>query len=323
MQNAVQKQQQSLLMLAQVSNLLNDTALAVVRKIVNGGSESSDSNEISSEQPGETTKSVQDIKAAALVDAVLTGEASADINTALQDAMVAALAKSGQDIQDLAEKIANTNEIKKDNREEAKNLWDEIQDWPDGETREITISTWEEGADGTYVKVEKTVSLTKDEAESLLDKLEKSLDEADSRGSSEAADIPYQLVEGSLIVGEAEISELVPNANEILEGLEIIDGQDEEDDTGISQEELEELYIKVNNLLDTADAIVEQISILKDLQESMKGSQISIAPVLLYAEEQSDGTYNMVPEATLLSEETIPLVINAMEETLNMIIEEM
>ena len=116
---------------------------------------------------------------------------------------------AASELEDIADDQADRQEMKESTREEQQILEDELSDWPDGETREITYSDWEKQADGTYVKVEKTVTLTKEEAESLRDRLETRVDEADSRNSSVGSESPYQLVEGNILVGEADISDLV------------------------------------------------------------------------------------------------------------------
>ena len=143
---------------------------------------------------------------------------------------------AASELEDIADDQADRQEMKESTREEQQILEDELSDWPDGETREITYSDWEKQADGTYVKVEKTVTLTKEEAESLRDRLETRVDEADSRNSSVGSESPYQLVEGNILVGEADISDLVlENGGEPGES-DLSDGR-----------RTEELNIKVDN----------------------------------------------------------------------------
>jgi hypothetical protein len=60
-------------------------------------------------------------------------------------------------------------------REEIAMLQDELSDWPDGETREITYQELVQQPDGSYKLVTKTQIMTKEEAESLLDSMEDQL----------------------------------------------------------------------------------------------------------------------------------------------------
>ena len=57
-----------------------------------------------------------------------------------------------EELTDITANQTEEQEQKKTTSEEQQTLKDELADWPDGETREITVTTWEEGEDGTLVK---------------------------------------------------------------------------------------------------------------------------------------------------------------------------
>lgn len=213
LQNALQKQQQAIQMMSQLSKILNDTAMAVVRKMSNGGSGSTDSSESSIDEPGETEDSQYEAEAAALVDAILAGEVPVDVKAVIQEVLRESYQDNYEDLEYFADKVKSYNEMKASIREEANILEDELSDWPDGESREITVTTWEEGEDSTYVKVEKTVTLTKEEAKNLLNSMEDMLEAGSDQDASEAnsevteSEYSYHLVEGRILVGEAALAE--------------------------------------------------------------------------------------------------------------------
>ena len=136
-----------------------------------------------------------------LSDQNATGKTPIDINTLVQDVLRADYSETAQDLKDTADGVQSQNETKNGIREEIVTLQDELGDWPDdGSTREITYSEWEEGENGTMVKVKITVTLTKDEAEALLEKMGEDQENKDSRGDSEGSKPPYQLAEGRILV---------------------------------------------------------------------------------------------------------------------------
>lgn len=134
-------------------------------------------------------------------------EASDDPMAMATDVMLENYSEASQDLQDMADDVQSQTEMKKSTREEISMLQDELSDWPDGETREITYTDWEKQADGTYVKVEKTEIMTKDQAENLMEKMEQNFQDTDERVIADEADVLYQLEEGSMVVGEAELDE--------------------------------------------------------------------------------------------------------------------
>ena len=228
LQNNLQKQQQTISMLSTISKMLHDTAMAVVRKMSNGGSDSSGSSESSIDESGETEDSQFEAEAAALVDAALAGEVPADVKAIIQDVLL----ESNQDLEDITDKVNTYNEMENSIREEVSILQDELSDWPDGEMREITYTSWEKNSDGSYVKREKTVTLTKDEAEALLNGMENLLTAVDSQANSEGTEsgYSYEMMEGRILVGEAEVIE--PTGNAIEDDEEDGENDEDEDDEG-------------------------------------------------------------------------------------------
>ncbi len=111
--------------------------------------------------------------------------------------------KVGENQQESSDRKAST-------REEILTLQDELSDWPDGEPREITYNDWVKQADGSYVKVEITVKLTKEEAETLLDRMQENLSDRGPEGSSSGSTIleyadRFELDTGSILVDSADI----------------------------------------------------------------------------------------------------------------------
>ena len=314
LQNMLQKQQQNIQMMSNLSKIMHDTALAVSRKMSGSGSDSSSSNGPSSDGSVGEGNTQHEAEATDLVRAVIVGEASADINPALQDAMLAALAESGQDVQDLAEKIANANEMKNDLREEANNLRDELQEWPDGETREITITTWEKGEDGTYVKVEKTVTISKEEARTLFENMEEGSENANVRGGSEEVETPYQLVEGTILVSEA----LIESAPAIT------DGDEEQGDTSGRIEFVKELLAKLNELgaeLKEHRIILakarEEISLLRDELSDWPDGDDTQTITYRDVEKQADDSFQIVDKTETMTKDQLENQIHSLEESVN------
>jgi len=137
-----------------------------------------------------------------------------------------------QDLSDMAEKQREVDEDKANIREAVSAIQDELADWPDGETRTITYTTWEEQPDGSSTRVEKTVILTKEQAQDLLESLEDSPGDQATKGKSEGAEsalaqieIPITLDGETLTVGSV-ISE---SAGARLVGVDI--PTDEETET--------------------------------------------------------------------------------------------
>ena len=91
-----------------------------------------------------------------------------------------------EDLDGIAAKEDEINQINESVRDQKDDLEDQLEKWPEGETRDITFTTWEEGEDGSMVRVETTVTLTKEEAEDFLEKMEEGLE--DSRSSSDGGD---------------------------------------------------------------------------------------------------------------------------------------
>lgn len=71
-----------------------------------------------------------------------------------------------------AQKMNYNNQMKETLREEAMMMRDQLSDWPDGESREISYQTIEKQDDGSYVIVEKKETMTKEGAENLMKSLE-------------------------------------------------------------------------------------------------------------------------------------------------------
>jgi hypothetical protein len=68
--------------------------------------------------------------------------------------------------------ISETREIIAALREEIAMLQDELDDWPEGETRTITYRMAERQSDGSFELVERTVFMTKEDARNLISNLE-------------------------------------------------------------------------------------------------------------------------------------------------------
>ncbi len=209
-------------------------------------------------------------------------------------------------------------------RQEISNLQDELDDWQEGETREITFNTWEKGEDGTMVKVEKTVTLTKEEAEDLLDTMEDRLSKDESRGGTESSDSIYQLNEGILVVGEAPVAELPLDLSDLMEDL-VLDGeeigetQEEVVETSDDQDDVDESDELRENYQQTINSINQQITSLQQIYQSLNGEPITLVVNLFFAEKQSDGTYTMVHQTTQVSYSSIPSLINMMLEKIYLI----
>lgn len=209
-------------------------------------------------------------------------------------------------------------------RQEISNLQDELDDWQEGETREITFNTWEKGEDGTMVKVEKTVTLTKEEAEDLLDTMEDRLSKDESRGGTESSDSIYQLNKGILVVGEAPVAELPLDLSDLMEDL-VLDGeeigetQEEVVETSDDQDDVDESDELRENYQQTINSINQQITSLQQIYQSLNGEPITLVVNLFFAEKQSDGTYTMVHQTTQVSYSSIPSLINMMLEKIYLI----
>ena len=200
---------------------------------------------------------------------------------------------------------------------------DELSDWPDGETREITYTDWEKQADGTFVKVEKTVTLTKDEAEDLLDQLETSIDEADSRGSSEGSESPFKLEVGSILVGEAKVLDFTPDTTESTLNLELEenilsvetsfseippDGVEILKEFTFDQEKFDSLKKQYNNYENAISTIESQINELNYLFDNWSGPEVQYHKIN-FVEKQSDGTYHTITKEIPLTRVSIPSYI--------------
>ena len=96
-----------------------------------------------------------------------------DPETLLTQTMFAALGGLQDDLRTFAERIQDKGNAKAAIREEMAMLQDELGDWPDdGSTRTLTYTQLVMQPDGSYSFIEKTQTLTKDQAKNLLDSME-------------------------------------------------------------------------------------------------------------------------------------------------------
>ncbi|MEE9599837.1 MAG: hypothetical protein V3V66_05185 [Anaerolineales bacterium] len=174
-----------------------------------------------------------------------------------------------------------------------------------------------------WSKWKKTVTLTKEEAEDLLNTMEKGLNEADSRGRTEGSESPYQLVEGNILVGEAGLAALPPDGSEILGDLVL-----EVDESDPNLEKLKDLYRLADNYEETIDILNGQLATLEEIASSpYEGKETHSQTGLAFGYvpwpdspgfyaitisspvKQSDGTYKMISETKPISDGTIPTFI--------------
>jgi len=172
--------------------------------------------------------------------------------------------------------------------------------------------------------VEKTVTLTKEEAEDLLDTMEDRLSKDESRGGTESSDSIYQLNKGILVVGEAPVAELPLDLSDLMEDL-VLDGeeigetQEEVVETSDDQDDVDESDELRENYQQTINSINQQITSLQQIYQSLNGEPITLVVNLFFAEKQSDGTYTMVHQTTQVSYSSIPSLINMMLEKIYLI----
>ena len=166
--------------------------------------------------------------------------------------------------------------------------------------REITYTDWEKQADGTYVKVEKTVTLTKDEAKNLLDQLETSLDKADPRGNLEETESPYQLVEGRILVSGAEI-EIPSNSN----------GENEDETTESTS--LGESFDKFSELEEQIFMLKREIIRLSHLMDDMLPSVGQDVTYTTY-EKTGELSYEAVEVTKTVNQEGLAEIIQNLYE---------
>jgi len=216
MQGILDKQQETIDMLAAMGEVQQDTADAVIKKT--GSGLTSAAGTLEGEESGEEGDNQIVIPAgngqidfASAVSRLSTNEFGSEeteersYSSGIDKLAEIAASKAEAAYSEIEELAANQadRQGEKESVRDLQTFKDELADWPDdSSTREITYNEWEKNEDGSYVKVEKTVTLTKDEAEDLLDQVEEVLEDSEGRRTSET---PYQLEEGSLLVGEAVI----------------------------------------------------------------------------------------------------------------------
>lgn len=98
-----------------------------------------------------------------------------DSETLTMDTLLCAYQGVQGTLEEFALKIQGSNVMKQEVREELTMLRDMLSDWPEGETRTITYSSMEKQPDGSYKMVEHTETLTKKDAENLIEKMETDL----------------------------------------------------------------------------------------------------------------------------------------------------
>ena len=129
LQNMLQKQQQLIQMLSNISKALEDSPLSDIRKVSGGGdSGSSDSSESSNDQPEGTTDPVIEAEAAALVEEVLAAETPEDAAALVQSVLRESYKENSQDLAFHAQKVKYFNECKKQVRTYLTQIEEKAQD---------------------------------------------------------------------------------------------------------------------------------------------------------------------------------------------------
>jgi hypothetical protein len=238
------------------------------------------------------------------------------------------------------------NQMKTDVREEIASLQDELDDWPEGKTRAITYTTWEEQSDGSYRRAEKNEEMSKEQAEDLVQNMERGLeglgsgrgiDRADS--SSESTGLNPFLSRESIGIKSAEIMdiELHPESEDSLEmdqelkvnperveilpdapatRAEIQEALDEYHDQ--IQEQVEELVAKLENYEDTLQVLQQDLVKLQTYYEEGANQAITYHT----AEKQPDGSYNLVSITQTIPSAIVPQLIQSMQQSLSQIMGE-
>ncbi len=199
LQNMLQKQQQLIQMLSNISKALEDNAMSDIRDLSSGG----DSNPVDDPESGgqstvRTTDPAIEAEAAALVEEVLAAKTPEDAAALVQSVLRESYMENNQDLAYHAHKVKFFNECKKQVRTHLADLRN-------------TTNTISEGEDGTQIE------------EKAQD-----LNEADSRGGAEESESHYQLVEGRLLVGEAEVINPIGNTND--EKYDTEEGEEDEEE---------------------------------------------------------------------------------------------
>ena len=230
-------------------------------------------------------------------------DASDDPMAMVTDVMLENYSEASQDLQDIADEVQSQTEMKNSTREEISMLQDELSDWPDdGETRDITYNEWVLDDDGTYQGVEVTEHLTKDEAKSLLAKMDNQLNSTDLLESREVTDITYQMEEGNILVGEAAFPELPSEGRQPLR------------DFTFDQEKYDMLKSKLAHYDGIKSKITYQINELENIYQNWSGLEVQDFEID-FAEKQSDGTYQIVTKVIPLTKISIISYIASMKAT--------
>ena len=196
---------------------------------------------------------------------------------------------------------ADANEMKNRLQEEASMLKDELDDWPDDvSTREITYTEWIKNEDGSFSPHKVTKTMTKDEVKSqvssMQNQLEQMKDDLNDGEGSISTESPFQLAEGSLLVGS--VAEKMVTHHEI--------GSVDQSEGDLSQD-LIDLNEILSNYIDFLNELQDLIEDLNNQIDQITGEindlVIEIAERQTEIAEMQGLITDLMAERELLSEE--------------------
>jgi predicted nucleic acid-binding Zn-ribbon protein len=208
-----------------------------------------------------------------------SGGVPMDINSLVQFVLRESYMETAKDLAFHADKVKMFNQTKTALRDHLTTIRDTAATLQDGDTLEIPVSSSEVSEDGSQVNVEQTLTLTKEEAQELLEVLDQPLENAgDQTTANEATDLS-PIIGGSITVARAEA--------EIGASSSIGPGNQVED---ISFENIDDLGEALSEAEGRIDALQDQI---QDINDQINAEEANITGLLEIINEFTIGITEM------------------------------